>query len=283
MDPAPTAISRIEQLIAALARAGYDVQKVAFNPNLTPPPRRSGLTLKFGLRNADGSNEAVIGLDAIIDVRGDLCPGRLRQWRLTKSIPGEGGFTRIAIDALVTVEGDVSAHLVQVEGSAALSMTNDVLVDAAKTLRSLSSQAMAERMEHLTVVANVNVAGDLATGFSGLSPKLEGNETVTVEGQVAGLAVCDLLLNEILPNLNSGHSGDMMGMIDETVIKASVAVAAETQPLTEMLLSTHVGIRRFTRRRRRRTSSHQDTEAVTSTDSDMAIRGDTATMPVYEN
>lgn len=238
MHPVPSPTSRIEQLLAVLARDGYDVQKVAFNSNLTPPPRRSGLTLKFGLRDGDA---AEIRLDIVIDIQGDLCPGRLRQWRLTRSIPGEDGRPHIIISALMTVEGDVSDHLIRMEGSAALGMMVDVLLDATKTLGDLPSQLGGDGPEHPTVVVNVNVAGDLATGFSGVSPKLGGDETVTVEGLVAGLAVCDLLLNDILPKFSGGYANETLRATAEAAAAPNVVVT-QAAPDSELSLPTPIGL-----------------------------------------
>ena len=229
MVSVPAAVSRIGQLLAVLARDGYDVQKVAFNSHLTPPPRRSGLTLKFGLRDGDVS-AAEIMLEAVIDVRGDLCPGRLSQWRLTRQLPGEGGRPQIVISALMTIEGDVSDHLIQLEGSAALGMTVDVLLDATKTLSGVPSKLGGEGSQHPTTVVNVNVAGDLATGYSGLSPKLTGDEMVTVEGQVAGLAICDLLLNDILPRFRGDYANETLNATAASAAVPGIAVATLASP-----------------------------------------------------
>lgn len=188
------------QLIAGLVREGYEVTSCPLFGRPLALPSGCHVVIRLG-EPSEGHKRSAIGVDLTVHIAGDIATGVTRRWRLTKTLRSGRGSPSLLIDALLSLNGDVSAIWIERDGATAYQMLCQLLLDARATLHNMPLVPVASAALLPTLVIDMKVLGDLATGRSGLSRCDGVSQCFTEIDRTAGLAACDRLLGELLPSL----------------------------------------------------------------------------------
>lgn len=192
----------MERILAEFGRHGYGTEMVAVSLASTERLDSALAVLRFGDRVDDVASGAVAGVDVRIDMSGDICNGRLRRWRITKTFPvRHASMQAIDLDAVVTLRGDISADFVRRQGKVGLMMMRSSIDDAEGTLGDLRPTACARDARGPIVHIEVKMVGDIAIARSGLVRTGDGGQAVTLEARAVRSMICDRLARWILPEI----------------------------------------------------------------------------------
>jgi hypothetical protein len=200
MRSTPSSSSVIETMLANLGRHGFEVEGIALNPAMTARPTGYITTLSFGEHvEGEGANSIAV-VEVKVDLRGDVNTGQLRRWRIARTYPissSHVGSVRLA--ATLTLDGDVSADFVQREAKATLSMMIALISDVGAEVSRLRPPRRSIMPQRPIVYVKTKAAGEIAIGRSGLARHRNGLQVATPEARLMCSAICDYLLNSIVP------------------------------------------------------------------------------------